>query len=130
VVSHDGNEAFVKAMAARPFTRQPDALAKAGKPVPVETVGDSHTITDGKRSLILYPVDGNPHSETMLMAYLPAERLLIEADAFSPGGSYQPYAANLLERVEQRKLRVDRVVPLHGTVSPFKDLVAAAKTGG
>lgn len=128
VVAHQGNEAFVKAMAARPFTRQPDALAKAAKPITVETVADSHTITDGRRSLVLYPVEGNPHSETMLMAYLPSERLLVEVDAFSPGGTYHPYAANLLERVEQRKLRVDRIVPLHGAVVPFKDLVAAAKS--
>jgi hypothetical protein len=72
-------------------------------------------------------VPGNPHSETMLMAYLPAERILVEVDAFSPGGTYHPYAANLLEAIERQKLRVDRVVPLHGTVVTFKDLVDAAR---
>ena len=65
----------------------------------------------------------NPHSDTMLMAYLPAERLLIEVDAFSPGGSYHPYAANLLGHVQRLKLNVDRIVPLHGTVQPFSALV-------
>jgi len=57
--------------------------------------------------------------------YLPKERVLIEADAFSPGASVQPYAPNLLEQVRARKLPVDRIVPLHGTIAPFKDLVAA-----
>jgi glyoxylase-like metal-dependent hydrolase (beta-lactamase superfamily II) len=127
IVTHQGNEAFVKEMAARPFTRTPDALAKAPKPVAVESVGASQTITDGARRLELHHVAGNPHSDTMLMAYLPAERLLIEVDAFSPGGTYHPYAANLLETVERLKLRVDRVVPLHGTVVTLKDLVAAAR---
>ena len=47
----------------------------------------------------------------MLVAYLPRERLLIEVDAFSPGGTYHPYAANLLEQVQRRKLRVDRDHP-------------------
>jgi hypothetical protein len=61
------------------------------------------------------------------MAYLPRERLLIEVDAFSPGGTYHPYAANLLEQVQARKLRVDRVIPLHGAIAPFSALEAAAK---
>jgi hypothetical protein len=28
--------------------------------------------------------------------------------------------------VQKRKLRVDRIVPLHGTIVPFSDLVKAA----
>ena len=68
-------------------------------------------------SSLLYHVAGNPHSDTMLMAYLPRERLLIEVDAFSPGGTYHPYAANLLEHVQRLKLRVDCVIPLHGTIA-------------
>ncbi len=127
IVTQAGNDAFVRAMAARPFTRTPDALAKAPKPVTVETVTDTRTITDGARSLVLYHVADNPHSSTMLMAYLPAERLLIEVDAFSPGGTYHPYAANLLGHVQRLKLRVDRVIPLHGTIQPFSALAAAAK---
>ena len=127
IVTHEGNEAFVKEIAARPFTIAPDALAKAPKPVAVEAVADTRTITDGARSLVLYHVAANPHSDTMLMAYLPRERLLIEVDAFSPGGSYHPYAANLLGNIERLKLSVDRVVPLHGAVTPMADLVAAAK---
>jgi len=127
IVTQAGNEAFVKEMAARPFTRQPDALAKAPKPVTVEAFADTTTITDGARQLVLYHVAGNPHSDTMLMAYLPRERLLIEVDAFSPGGTYHPYAANLLEQVQKRKLRVDRIIPLHGAIVPFRALEAAAK---
>ncbi|MGD9905371.1 MAG: hypothetical protein AB7U83_18030 [Vicinamibacterales bacterium] len=128
IVTHAGNEAFVREMAARPFTRQPDALASSPRPVTVEAVADTTTITDGRRELVLFHVAGNPHSDTMLAAYLPRERLLIEVDAFSPGGTYHPYAANLLEQVRTRKLRVDRIIPLHGAVAPFSALEAAVKT--
>jgi glyoxylase-like metal-dependent hydrolase (beta-lactamase superfamily II) len=72
---------------------------------------------------VLYPIEGNPHTDTMLMAYFPNERIVIQADAFSPGGDYHPYAGNLLENIQKRKLRVDRVVPLHGTIVPFSQLV-------
>ena len=127
IVTHEGNEAFVKEMAARPFTRTPDTLAKAPKPVTVESVAASRTITDGARTLELHHVAGNPHSDTMLMAYLPKERILIEVDAFSPGGSYHPYAANLLGHIERLKLNVERIVPLHGGIATLKDLIAAAR---
>ena len=127
VITQTGNADFVSAMAARPFTRAPDALARGPQPVRVESVDDTRTISDRTRSLVLHHVAGNPHSDTLLMAYLPKERLLIEVDAFSPGGSYHPYAANLLAHVERLKLAVDRVVPLHGAVVPWAELVAAAR---
>jgi hypothetical protein len=69
-----------------------------------------------------YHVAGSPHSDTMLMAYLPKSRLLVEVDVFSPGAAVNPYAANLIENVAKRKLRVDRIVPLHGAIVPFAEL--------
>jgi hypothetical protein len=61
----------------------------------------------------------------MLMAYIPRDKILIEADAFSPGSAVQPYAANLLENIQKRNLRVDRIVPLHGAIAPFAELTKA-----
>ena len=29
---------------------------------------------------------------------------------------------NLLENIKKRKLQVDRIVPLHGTIAPFSEL--------
>ena len=80
VVTHEGNATFVTTMAGRPFTRQPDALATVKAPgLGLQTVPGSRTLTDGTRSLVLYHLAGNPHSDTLLMAYLPKERVLIEA---------------------------------------------------
>jgi hypothetical protein len=61
------------------------------------------------------------------MAYFPRERLLVEADVYSPGGAIAPYAANLLENIEKRKLGVDRIVPIHGAIGPYSDLVKLVK---
>lgn len=126
VVTHEGNRDFVTTMAARPFTRQPDTLASVKAPAPVvETVADTRTITDGTRSLVLYHLAGNPHSDTLLMAYLPKEKVLIQADAWSPeGGGYHPYAANLLDHITRLKLDVARIVPLHGAPATLKELDA------
>ena len=66
------------------------------------------------------------------MVHFPAERLLVVADVYQPpplrgpGPKSYPYAANLLENIERRGWRVDRIVPIDGRIVPFSALVAAA----
>ena len=111
----------------RPHTIAPDALARNPKPLKLETVDEEREFKDGAMTVELFHIAGNPHADTLLMAYFPKERILVEADAFSPGSAVQPYAANLLENITKRKLKVDRIVPLHGTIAPFSALVSATK---
>jgi len=125
VITQRDNVDYYEEAAKRPFTIEPDALARNSRSITVEGVDDGRVIEDKTRRVELYHISGNPHADTLLMVYLPKERVLIEADAFSPGASVQPYAPNLLEQIRARKLQVDRIVPLHGTIAPFKDLVAA-----
>ncbi len=125
IVTHASNRAFFEQLVKRPFTMAPDALAKNPKLLSIETVGTELVVKDAGMAVVLYPIDGSPHGDTLLMAYFPRERILIQADAFSTGGAYQPYAANLLENIQKRKLRVDRMVSLHGTIAPFSELVKA-----
>ena len=128
VITHAGNKEWVERMASRPHTLQPDALARNPNRLVVETVDDAREIREGDMHLALYHVAGNPHSDTMLMAYFPRDRVLVEVDAYSPGPGVQPYAPNLLDNIQKRKLRVDRIVPLHGAIVPFAELVKAAAT--
>jgi glyoxylase-like metal-dependent hydrolase (beta-lactamase superfamily II) len=126
VITQAGNKEWVEHMARRPHTIQPDVLAKHVSRLNVETVDDEREFTDQSMTVVLYHVAGNPHSDTMLMAYLPRQRILIQVDAFSPGSAVQPYAANLLENIQKRNLRVDTIVPLHGAVAPLAELVKVA----
>jgi glyoxylase-like metal-dependent hydrolase (beta-lactamase superfamily II) len=126
VITHAGNRDWVERMANRPHTLQPDTLAKNASHLAVEAVDTEREFRDGAMTLSLFHVAGNPHSDTMLMAYFPRHRVLVEVDAYSPGGAYHPYAANLLENIAKRKLAVDRIVPLHGGIVPFADLASAA----
>jgi glyoxylase-like metal-dependent hydrolase (beta-lactamase superfamily II) len=131
VVTHKGNVAFFQNAVGRAHTIVPDALAKSAKPLKIDGVDEELSLQDATRTVMLYHVAGNPHSDTMLMAYLPKERLLVEVDAFTPGAAVQPYAANLIENITRRKLSVDRIVPLHGAIAPYAELLktqAAART--
>ena len=123
VITQAGNKEWVENMARRPHTRQPDLLAQAQSRLNIVTVDAEREFKDQTMTVQVYHVAGNPHSDTMLMVYIPRDRVLVEVDAFSPASQVQPYAANLLENIQKRNLRVDKIVPLHGTIGPFAELV-------
>lgn len=131
IITHAGNAEFFHRVAQRPHTIVQDRLSQAPQLARIEPVSNEMTITDGRMTVVLYPVT-SVHSETMLMAYLPRERLLVEADLYVPGRSVMPFAAKFLDDVKALNLRIDRVVSLHGTVVSYaqfeKDSLAAAAT--
>jgi glyoxylase-like metal-dependent hydrolase (beta-lactamase superfamily II) len=111
----------------------PDMLTKSGKKGAVRGVGDKTTLSDGARTVELHKIGNSVHTDTFLMVYLPKERLLIEADAYTPiPPNAKPPATpnannvNLIENIERLKLSVDRILPLHGRVVPLADLYTTA----
>ena len=132
IVTHSQNKAYFEKAFANPNTIAPDALAKSGKKAKFITVDDKYTIKDGTRTVELYHLTDNHHSDNFLVVYLPKERLLIEADAFTPPppnakppSSPNPLHVNLVDNLGTRKLPVDKIVPLHGRVVPLSDLYVA-----
>ncbi|MDA1372606.1 MAG: MBL fold metallo-hydrolase [Proteobacteria bacterium] len=88
-----------------------------------ETVRENYVLTDGDRIMQISYVHPLNHVEGMLAAYLPQERLLIEADLFDgPSGFHtdpttaEPNQANrsLYNHVQRLGLDVDTIVPIHG----------------
>jgi hypothetical protein len=78
VVTHAGNAAFFEEMARRPHTIVPDTLARAPKAVTVESFDDTLVVEDRAMAMTLYHLAGNPHSDTMLMAYFPRQRVVVQ----------------------------------------------------
>ena len=68
----------------------------------------------------------------LLVAYLPKQKLLIQADTYIPRPGApplpapSPYTISLVDNVARLKLDVARVVHIHGGISPFSEVVAAA----
>jgi glyoxylase-like metal-dependent hydrolase (beta-lactamase superfamily II) len=122
VIAQKDSTGFFQNAMTRPHTIVPDALSKNPKPLKIESVDDEMELKDATQTLELYHIAGSPHADTLLMAYFPRERILVEADVFTPGAAVAPYAANLMENITKRKLKVDTIVPIHGTIAPFADL--------
>ena len=123
IITHSASAAFFREAVNRPHTIVPDALARNPRPLRLEAVDDQMTLTDGTMTVELYAITGSPHAGTLLMAYFSRERILVEADVFTPGSAVAPYATNLLENIRTRDLQVDRIVPIHGAIAPFNELV-------
>src|SRR6185503_6561106 len=87
VITHKSNAAFYQEAVKRAHTIVPDALQKNPKPLKLETVDGQKTLQEGGMTVELYAIEGSGHGDTLLMAYFPKERLLVEADVYSPGGA-------------------------------------------
>jgi len=128
VITQKANAQFYQDAVAKAHTIVPDALSKNPKPLKIETVDQEMELKDSTRTVNLYRIGGSPHATTLLMAYFPKERILVEADVYTPGAALSPYAPNLLENITQRRLRIDRFVPLHGVIGSYADFVKAAQS--
>ncbi|HEV3139986.1 MAG TPA: MBL fold metallo-hydrolase [Vicinamibacterales bacterium] len=123
VFTRRNNVAFYQTALTRPHMIAPDLLTRNRRPLKIEAVDDQRTLQDDTMTMTLYHVAGSPHADTLLMAYLPKEKLLVEADVFSPQAAVHPYAANLIENIKKHGLAVDRILPIHGTITSYAELL-------
>jgi len=133
IVTQDASRAFFEQIVAAPATVGPDHLARSGRKAAVQGVRDRLELSDGTRTVEVRHIAGIQHADDMLMAYLPKEKLLIQADAFTPPAPNvapmsppNPFNVSLLENITKQGLAVDQLLPLHGRIVPFSDLQKAA----
>ena len=117
---------------SNPNRISPDSLEKSGKKPVISAVDSKRVFTDTKRVAEIHFIEGGVHAQGFMMVYLPAEKLLIQADAFTPGPPNSPPPArvndnhvNLVQNIERLKLNVERILPLHGRVVPVSELYTA-----
>jgi hypothetical protein len=60
-----------------------------------ESVGQKYVLTDGTRVMEVYNVQGLAHAQGMLIAYLPKEKMVIEAGLFTPPAPNAPPPATV-----------------------------------
>lgn len=132
ILTYRDNKPYYERILSNRHTINPDRLeqlAPSRKPS-VEAVFDKRVLSDGTQRLELYKIQGSNHADTLLIAYSPADKLLVEADMWNPPA--QPNAAPpagvaaaepliLWDNIQRLKLDVAQIAPLHGRVVPFAD---------
>lgn len=127
IVTHRANETFFKDLLARQHTIVPDALQKNPKPAKFEWVDDQMTLKDKSMEVQLYHLLDNTREGTNLYAYVPRDRILVQADLYDAGWNQHLWGENVLNNLAQRKLKIDRDVPVHGVIEPFDQMVKTIK---
>lgn len=120
VITHEVNKPFLQKVGTMPHTLNPDKLEQAKKKPSIETMTEKKVLTDGNHVIELYHVTGIGHHDGLLIAYLPKEKVLLEADAYNPQPANatppsppSPYTLALVANIERLKLDVNRIIPVH-----------------
>jgi glyoxylase-like metal-dependent hydrolase (beta-lactamase superfamily II) len=136
VITHQRNRVFYETELLNyvPRTLQPDMVSlypptEISEGYTMEDVDEKYVLTDGTRNLDIYYVQGlGAHVEGMLMAYLPKEKIVIEADLYDPSASNEPLPATpsavhraFYNNVQQLGLDISTIAPIHGRVVPWSN---------
>ena len=132
ILTYRDNKPYYAKVLANRHTANPDRMQKsaAAKKPSVEAVADKRVLSDGTQTLELYKIQGSNHADTMLVAYFPKDKLLVEADMWNPPaqpnappptGAAAAEPLNLWTNLQRLKLDVAQIAPIHGRIVPFSD---------
>ena len=135
IVTAKTNEEFFDRALNTPRTLLTDTLAKNPKKARVEAVSDKKVYSDGTHTVEMYHVMPVPHSNGLMIAYFPKERILFQGDFSLPAQAGQPandHVKALAPILKKLNLNFDRYINVHASATPqtskdFWDAVAAAK---
>jgi len=109
-------------------TRNPDTLSRAPRKPVFELAGTRRVLGDAEHPVEVLSVGPNPHSDEILVVWLPKERLLFEGDMLDllvpenrpsmPGDDTRALARS----IASLGLDVDRIIAVHGRPGTRADL--------
>ncbi len=133
ILTYQLNKPYYEKVFSLPRTLSPDKLLQSKKRAVIEAVGEKKVLTDGAHTIELYHVPSG-HNDGMLIAYLPQDKVLVEADLFTPPAAgatpppdapVNPYTLGLVENLDKLKLDYNKILPLHGRIATKDELMKA-----
>ncbi len=118
-----------------PRTLRPDMISlwpptELAEGYQYETVNENYVLSDGTRNLNLYYVNPLQHADGMLMAYLPSEKFLIEADLVDTDRPLPSVPTrdmtSFFKATQKLRLEVAEIVPIHGKPIAWADFAKIA----
>ncbi len=122
IITQKNNEAFLSGALNTPRTLADDKLdplAKNPKKAKFETVQEKRVYTDGTRTVEMYHVYPAPHSNGLIIAYIPKEKVLFQGDfSVNPGEPANDHVKALAPVLEKLNLDYDRYINVHASAAP------------
>ena len=123
-----GEKTFFEKVAKSVFTIDPDALTLNPQPLKFESIERGRRVlTDGTTTVELLDIGSGPHAEEMLVAYLPAQKMVFQGDLLNRPANNDPATINdttvhFAGWLDTKKLDVDRIIGVHGPPSTREEL--------
>ena len=135
VITHDSNKPYYQeVLRAGIWTLEPDRFSlhppeEWSEGYIFETLNEKYVLADRTTTVELYNVQGLAHAAGMLIAYIPDEKIVVQADLYFPAASTPNASARTFHRNLQRlDLDVETIVGIHGRPTPmsqFTEFVGA-----
>ncbi len=120
IITHKNNETFFDRALNTPRTLLNDRLATNPRKAKIESVSDKKVYSDGTRRVEMYHIYPAPHSNGMMVAYFPQEKVLFQGD-FSLPAAGQPandHIRALVPALEKLNLDFERYINVHAPAAP------------
>ncbi len=119
VITQKNNVEFLERALNTPRTLLDDPLAKNPRKVKIEAVEEKKVYTDGTRTVEMYHVFPAPHSNGLMIAYIPKEKILFQGDfSVNPGEPANDHVKALYAYLEKHPLDFDRYINVHTSAAP------------
>jgi glyoxylase-like metal-dependent hydrolase (beta-lactamase superfamily II) len=119
VITQKNNEEFLGKALNTPRTLMNDTLAKNPKKAKIETVAEKRVYSDGTRTVEMYHIFPAPHSNGLIIAYIPKEKVLFQGDfSVIPGEPANDHVKALVPVLESLNLDFDRYINVHTSAAP------------
>jgi glyoxylase-like metal-dependent hydrolase (beta-lactamase superfamily II) len=119
IITHRNNEEFFKRALNTPRTLLTDTLAKNPKEAKVESFTDKKVYSDGTRTVEMHHIPTAPHSNGLIVAYIPKEKILFQGDfSVNPGQPANDHVKALVPVLEKLNLDFDRYINVHAPAAP------------
>jgi glyoxylase-like metal-dependent hydrolase (beta-lactamase superfamily II) len=119
IITQKNNEAFLSKALNTPRTLMNDTLAKNPKKAKFETVDEKRVYSDGTRVVEMYHIFPAPHSNGLIIAYMPKEKVILQGDfSVNPGEPANDHVAAIVPVLERLNLDYVRYINVHASAAP------------
>ena len=119
IITQKNNAEFLEKALNTPRTLLNDTLAKNPKKAKIETVLEKKVYSDGTRTVEMYHVSPVPHSNGLMIAFIPKEKVLFQGDfSVTPGQPANDHVKALVPILEKLNLDFDRYINVHTSAAP------------
>jgi glyoxylase-like metal-dependent hydrolase (beta-lactamase superfamily II) len=128
IVTTPGNKSFFEKVAATESSLLPKSTNGSKRALTIETVENKKRVfQDDKHLVELYDIGPNPHANEILVAYLPKEKILFQADLLNPAANgtipiAQDVTISFAEKLQQLGLDVEKIYGVHGRAATPQEM--------